>query len=733
MHARLLSLYVLLFFSLFILFLKPAHVYAEGDKPYLSQEYVDTMVQNAFYGFVEAAEFGGTEMLQTRAIDRAKKVAEELKKLAVGDPNRRYVLWRVSELEQQIYYEEEELLLKKMYKNQKAINVLCNKFNEEVGKKRPNFGNLIAIHSSMLNLDPHKADELAWLIEDRDRNISREVSFACERYLLFGAYDNAKKEFEYIKKNRKYLFIPDGTFESFENRIHKKIEADDMVANIETYYRDIIAEINKTNIGKARHGIAFFEDRLQRVHTMLPYKKYSQFRKKLNGFSEMIAQKEDSLVYQNMTLIHENKIDEAIDYMDNVLRKRGVSNEKIAMVDKTIMVLPGRKRVSATDKSVDRELLALTSTSEDNNGFSFGDVAAKMKAKMDSVQAYEAEQRRLAQIQWEKEHKREIAAKLREEKKEKKYRDKAKKDMLKIYILLEDNKIDKAYSKFQELQASIKKYTSEGEFKGLEIAVVQSYEAEKNRERKMAENKRKAKTVTSEIYSMLDQRNIEGAYSKFNNLKTLLQKYSSDDDFMNLQTSVTQAYQSFAMQRAQKKTVKKETEMARADQTPQTIQPVRTTQEPKATQTKPVTKPAPTIIAAEPTEPKAKPKNVVHTAEPVRAPEKPKANQVAVVKQEEKITKQEPSQAPVTSISSVNKRGDDPYAAFDKKQQEAQGKATQDVIDIYTLLESNQVRLAYEYFKKNQIPLKTYVSKEVYDVLESTVLQAYKGLTASYE
>ena len=215
MQTKFLRLYIILLSSLFFLLLQPSRVHAEGNKPYLSQEYVDTMVQNAFYGFVEASEFGGTEMLQTRAIERAKKVAAELKMMARGDPNRRYVLWRVSELEQQIYYEEEELLLKKMYKNQKAVNILCNKFNEEVGKKRPNFGNLIAIHSSMVNLNPRKADELAWLIEDRDRNISREVSFACERYLLFGAYDNAKKEFQYIKKNRKYLFIPDGTYESF--------------------------------------------------------------------------------------------------------------------------------------------------------------------------------------------------------------------------------------------------------------------------------------------------------------------------------------------------------------------------------------------------------------------------------------------------------------------------------------------------------------------------------------
>ena len=701
-----------LFISTVVIFLllKTSEVHAEGAKPYLSQEYVDTMVQNAFYGFVQASEYGGAEWMQTRAIEKAKKIATKLKRLAKGDPNRRYVLWRVGELEQQIYYEEEEVLLKKMYKNQKAINILCDKFNVEVGKRRPSFSNLIAIHSSMLDLNPHKADELAWLIEDRDRNISREVSFALERFLLFGAYDKAKKEYDYVKKNRKYLFISDGKFESFENRMRKKNEADNIMANIDKYYGDIISEIKRTNIASARWNIECFQDRINKVHTMLPYKEYSKFKKKINRLTEIIAQKEDSLVYQNMMLLHAKKIDEAIDYMENVLRKRGVSNDKIAMVNRTILELPGSKRVSAADKSVDKELMALASLPTDANGFSFGDVAAKTKAKMDSVRAYEVEQRRLAQIQWEKQHRKEIAAKLREEKKQKKYRDKAKKDMLKIYTLLEDNDIDKAYSKFQTLKPTLKKYSSEGEFKGLKIAVVQSYEAEKNRNRKAQKNKRKAEMVAQDIYSMLDQRDVRGAYSKFTNLKTLLKKYSPKDAFLSLQSAVGNAYESYRREMPREEKVKTKTEIARA--TPVT-KPAR------------VKKPAAVARSAQST----KPTRVTQSKKPAQATKAVKTTKVAKVKKEETVAVKEP----VVSTSYRNDGYDDPYSAFDKKQQEAQEKATRDVIDIYSLLENRQTRLAYEHFKKNQIPLKTYVSKEVYEVLESTVLQAYKDLNEVFE
>ena len=67
------------------------------------------------------------------------------------------------------------------------------------------------------------------------------------------------------------------------------------------------------------------------------------------------------------------------------------------------------------------------------------------------------------------------------------------------------------------------------------------------------------------------------------------------------------------------------------------------------------------------------------------------------------------------------------YAVFDKAQTEAQQKAENDVMEIYTMLENNQIQQAYEYFKKNQIPLKTYIYGEAYQALESAISDAYKS------
>jgi hypothetical protein len=66
------------------------------------------------------------------------------------------------------------------------------------------------------------------------------------------------------------------------------------------------------------------------------------------------------------------------------------------------------------------------------------------------------------------------------------------------------------------------------------------------------------------------------------------------------------------------------------------------------------------------------------------------------------------------------------YEDFDRAKVDAKDKAAQDVEMIYTLLEENNIQQAYEYFLKKQILIKKYVIREVYEVLESTVLNANK-------
>ncbi len=635
---------------IYLFFALSTVVLAEGKKPYISQEYVDTVIQNAFYAFVEASGrsegYTADEATQIKAIQSAKLAAENLKKLAKNDPNRRYVLWRVSELEKQIFLEEEEVLLKKMYRNQKAVNVLVDKFNTETGKWRPGFANLVAIHSSMLNLNPQKADEIARLIEVRDRNISREVTFSIEKALLYRNYDKAGEEFEYVKKNRKYLLIPEDKFADFEKRIRIKVEADELVTNIDGYISDIKLEIDNTNLCRARRGIEFMQERIGSAHTMIEYEKYNKFKETLKTLAETVGAVEDSLVYQNLLLLHEKSVDDAVDYLNTVLRRSGVSPEKIMMVNQSIMEAPGQKRATIENKKVDRELIALEKKTTAGNSLSFGDVAAKAKARMDSVKTYQQEQARLQQLEYERTHKKEIAARQKEEKKKEEMRASAREKIMEIYALLEKNKIEKAQAKVAELRGWLVQNASPDDLVSLDNAIAKASEPPKSRARPQNNGNQKAEAVSKEIYALLKQNNADGAYSKFNSEKELLQKSLPESDCAHLESSVKRAYELALKER-----------LAKAER-----------------------KAAAAVTS-------------VATAAPQPAAEK-------------------------------SDNGDQ-YAVFDKAQVNAQQKAENDVMTIYTMLENNEIQQAYDYFRKNQILLKTYIYEEAYQALESSVADAY--------
>ena len=129
----------------------------------------------------------------------------------------------------------------------------------------------------------------------------------------------------------------------------------------------------------------------------------------------------------------------------------------------------------------------------------------------------------------------------------------------------------------------------------MEIAVVHSYEAEKNRKKKEENNRRKAKKVIQDIYAMLNQRNVKGAYSKFNNIKILLKKYSSKDDFLKLQNAVVYAYESYKKEIVREEKVNTKTGVARATPVVKPVRVVKPTQEEKPVRIKKAVK---TILRA---------------------------------------------------------------------------------------------------------------------------------------
>lgn len=352
-------------------------------KPYLSQNFIDTMIQNAFYSFAEASEI--SSRAQMEAIDHAKLVSQLLRDYARTDPNRSYIYFRVGELDYQIFLEEEEIRMKREYERQKAINVIVEKFNEEVGKWRPSFLNLIVIYECMENLDRSKAEELYGIVSRRLQNISREVVSLMDIALANKDYKKVQKEFEYLRENRKYLRIPSQKYGSYEDKIFAINSADSLTQRVDVYITDVTNYIKKNNYYEALRHIEDLNFKLGKAQHFITPSIYSSCKSKIFTTAEQISKKEDSLVNENMQLVSAGNTEAAIDYLERVLRAYGISNDKVQKVDKAIMRLPPQQKDSRAEKKAENDISTFADPHEGSKRFYMDNVRARAQQKADSI------------------------------------------------------------------------------------------------------------------------------------------------------------------------------------------------------------------------------------------------------------------------------------------------------------------------------------------------------------
>lgn len=72
-----------------------------------------------------------------------------------------------------------------------------------------------------------------------------------------------------------------------------------------------------------------------------------------------------------------------------------------------------------------------------------------------------------------------------------------------------------------------------------------------------------------------------------------------------------------------------------------------------------------------------------------------------------------------------------PQYSEKQKLEANQQKAQQEITEIYTMLENNQIAAAYHRFSKIRTPLQRYLDKEVFEMLELTIGEAFKTSTSS--
>ena len=272
---------ILLFF-----FFSPGknQTFAAPNKKYLSKGFIDGSIGRAFYVLTEAASVAGVGFRQREAIAEAKKIARNLRELAKGDPNERYVIWKVGELEAQIYLEERDLVLQQMQKGQQDVNQLIVRFNAEVGKSRPDFATLKRIHTLMSRLDVSKANEVASSFNKRYRAISKEVLYSIEKNLANRNLEKAQEELGYCLRNRSYLAISESQYSSIETRVvgltFAAAEKPFIKAEVDSAFKCISAN----RISEARNLISSAKIRFPISKQTSQHPKHRSFPDSLTGY-----------------------------------------------------------------------------------------------------------------------------------------------------------------------------------------------------------------------------------------------------------------------------------------------------------------------------------------------------------------------------------------------------------------------------------------------------------------
>lgn len=355
---------------------------AASEGSYISQTFIDTTIQQAFYYFSAAGPAAGAPMTQEQAIVNAQNVAARLLKLAAGDPNEKYIRWKVGELQAQTFLEQNEVRLRQEYATVTEVNPLIERFNTETGKPRPDFGNLFALQAAVAGLLPEKGNRLADLAERRAENIGKEALFLARKNLADGVYAKAKEECSYLRSNSRYLGIALSDVDEIESGIAVRVRAADLRGTLVDALDRAASAISFRDLAGIRTALDLV-DELMRAGG-LTTADASGFRYRAEGFRKRSGALEDSLANTAIAVLNARGSDSAIAYVEKVLKPMKLSASRLALIDQRILASSsGPMKPDATDQAVAGDLAALSNDGDAASLYAstFSDIRARADAK----------------------------------------------------------------------------------------------------------------------------------------------------------------------------------------------------------------------------------------------------------------------------------------------------------------------------------------------------------------
>ena len=269
----------------------------------------------------------GSGISAQRAIEYGKDIAAKLREIAEYDVNKKYILWKVNELESHIYLEENGLLMEKEQWKQKNINELVKGYNVELGKKRPSFSRLASFFSQMSALDQSSAKQMEKSIKSRANALAGEVPHELEEALQSKSYETAREDIAWCESNREYLKISTSRIAELQAKVFTDISLDRERVILKGDFDSLEASLLKNLLPEGRNRAALIKNRLDGLKNRMMALEWSRLNNEQLRFSGKIGNKEDSLVNKDIGLLKSEGIVAAEMFFDT-LRATGVSEEK---------------------------------------------------------------------------------------------------------------------------------------------------------------------------------------------------------------------------------------------------------------------------------------------------------------------------------------------------------------------------------------------------------------------
>jgi len=444
---------------------------------YIAQDYVDTLIQRALYGLTDASQkqIHGDEM--ENAVSAAKEISHKLKKQAEKDPNKKYILWRCNELDEQIYLEERGLAEKNARKKQVAANQKIADFNAEQGKRRPEFGMLFSAAQAVIDADPKRGAEVESAYKDRCRGIANELVPTIENALDDKNFTRAREELAYCKDNMKYLGISVTAYSRLAARLQSNVTIDQELAFLDSSMNRVEKSLSLLDIANARSLVDVNSERLAGIREITLQKIWDRYYFRNKRLIGAVDKKEDSLVQANLVVLKKSGVMEANDFLTTVLKKHGVSHEKIMMVDNTIVNTAVQQ--GAADEQEQPSMLAAVEDTSSSSISIFDNLRAKARTrsqeKQDSVRATTVAMGRVTQVEEVRRANLQTTADERRQREDQRTQgnaQQAQKYLVEIYTLVERKKARDALKKFGENKDFLKTWLTADVWKSLDSTML---------------------------------------------------------------------------------------------------------------------------------------------------------------------------------------------------------------------------------------------------------------------